>query len=331
MVMGQRWKCLLLIVVMALSGVHGVRDRTLYGVDGLSDNYYRYSCPNAESVIQTAVNTELDKNLKLAAGIIRMQFHDCFVEGCDGSVLLDGSNTEKQAPINAKLIGYEVIDAAKAAVEAVCPGVVSCADIIAYAARDSTVKLSGSRWEVQGGRKDGFHSSASEAEADLPPPEFGASQLIDSFARRELSTAQMVILSGSHTVGVADCSKIVGRLYNFNNNQMTDPSMDPAYAEQLKKDCPQNSWNTTIEVFMDTITPGSFDSNYYQVLQQRKGLFTSDQTLLNDARTSGTVNTLMENGRFQKEFGEAMRAMAAIGVKSGSQGEIRKYCRSVNY
>ncbi|KAL3697781.1 hypothetical protein R1sor_011857 [Riccia sorocarpa] len=289
--MGQRLKCLLLIAVIALSGVHGLRD-----------NYYRYSCPNAESVIQSAVSTELDKNLKLAAGLIRMQFHDCFVEGCDGSVLLDGPNTEKHAPINAKLI-----------------------------ARDSTVKLNGSRWEVQGGRKDGFQSSSAKAEADIPPPEFDASQLIDSFARRGLSTRQMVILSGSHTVGVADCSKIVGRLYNFNDQYFTDPSIDPAYAEQLKKDCPQNSWNTTIEVFMDTITPGTFDSDYYQVLKQKKGLFTSDQTLYKDARTTATVNSLMNNGRFQKKFGEAMRALAAVGVKSGSQGEIRKYCRSINY
>ncbi|KAL3698306.1 hypothetical protein R1sor_012382 [Riccia sorocarpa] len=320
MMMGQRLKSLILITLMALSGAHSLRD-----------NYYKYSCPNAESVIQAAVNTELDKNLKLAAGLIRMQFHDCFVEGCDASVLLEGPDTEKYADVNAKLPGYEVIDAAKAAVEAVCPGIVSCADIIAYAARDGTVKLNGARWEVQGGRKDGFHSSAANAEADLPPPEFGASQLIESFAKRGLSTRQMVILSGSHTVGVGDCSKIAPRLYNFNNQHFTDPSIDPAYAEQLKKDCPQNTWNTTIEVFMDTITPGSFDSSYYEVLKQKKGLFTSDQTLFDDARTRGTVNFLVNNGRFQKKFGEAMRALAAVGVKSGSQGEIRKYCRSVNY
>ncbi|KAL3697839.1 hypothetical protein R1sor_011915 [Riccia sorocarpa] len=618
MVMGRRLKCLLLIAVMALSGVHGVRDRTLYGVDGLSDNYYRYSCPNAESVIQTAVSTELDKNHKLAAGLIRMQFHDCFVEGggeafkeiefnakrnrlvtvqelqnfihdlgeeemefvlgtqaeereadkvrkwVRSARLVEKSLTEIEGwscirigeeqvqkawskPVkdwlgisrektktfanlsrrwgrnretevwlwrwrslwNSKLalrqklwiwrilhrglaslsriekwglsdgfcMGcrseketlehllwgcsrirnrmewltltvtgedfhassfFDVLDTALRAQKQnlgplllVCEVSKQCwlernhmvfdntvveisltslllkvksgkgtllkkvkedvrrnmqarqnefwrraehvieeikrreevlhdiCDVIdgwsteiggqrsrsaeegrneesESSEEDSSVCGNGTgesdtRWEVQGGRKDGFHSSASQAEADLPPPEFGASELIDSFARRGLSTAQMVILSGSHTVGVADCSKIVGRFYNFNNNQMTDPSMDPAYAEQLKKDCPQNSWNTTVEVFMDTITPGSFDSNYHQVLQQKKGLFTSDQTLLNDARTSGTVNTLMENGRFQKEFGEAMRAMAAVGVKSGSQGEIRKYCRSVNY
>ncbi|KAL3697780.1 hypothetical protein R1sor_011856 [Riccia sorocarpa] len=75
---------------------------------------------------------------------LQKQVTDTKLQGCDGSVLLDGPNTEKHAPINAKLIGFEVVDAAKAAVEAVCPGIVSCADIIAYAARDSTVKLTAS-------------------------------------------------------------------------------------------------------------------------------------------------------------------------------------------
>ena len=61
-------------------------------------------------------------------------------QGCEGSVLLDTANSEKTALINAGLHGFDAIDAAKTAVEKACPGVVSCADILQFAARDS-VKL----------------------------------------------------------------------------------------------------------------------------------------------------------------------------------------------
>lgn len=69
---------------------------------------------------------------------LRILFY--LVQGCDGSVLLDSTTTnkaEKAAIPNLSLAGFDVIDEIKAAVEAECPGVVSCADILALAARDS--------------------------------------------------------------------------------------------------------------------------------------------------------------------------------------------------
>lgn len=58
-------------------------------------------------------------------------------QGCDGSVLLDGPTSEKAATPNLRLRGFEIVDAAKAELESHCPGVVSCADILAFGARDA--------------------------------------------------------------------------------------------------------------------------------------------------------------------------------------------------
>ncbi|ONK73205.1 uncharacterized protein A4U43_C04F28380 [Asparagus officinalis] len=110
------------------------------GANALSMDYYMMRCPFAEMIIKNTVNQALSNDPTLAAGLLRMHFHDCFVEGCDGSVLIDSTkdNTaEKDSPANLSLRGYEIIDQAKQAIEKQCPGVVSCADIVAMAARDA--------------------------------------------------------------------------------------------------------------------------------------------------------------------------------------------------
>lgn len=68
------------------------------------------------------------------------------LQGCDGSVLLDDTPTmtgEKTAkPNDNSLRGFDVIDGIKSTLNDVCLGnVVSCADILAVAARDSIVAV----------------------------------------------------------------------------------------------------------------------------------------------------------------------------------------------
>lgn len=69
-------------------------------------------------------------------GVFSMVFgHD---QGCDGSILIEnGPNAERHAFGHQGVGGFEVIEKAKAELETACRGVVSCADIVALAARDS--------------------------------------------------------------------------------------------------------------------------------------------------------------------------------------------------
>lgn len=83
-------------------------------------------------------------------------------QGCDGSILLDDTKSftgEKTAgPNNNSVRGFDVIDAIKSKVEEVCPGVVSCADIVTIAARDSVVIVS-SKLQIIPLSHNSFHFS----------------------------------------------------------------------------------------------------------------------------------------------------------------------------
>jgi peroxidase len=103
--------------------------------------YYDHTCPNAYKIVQGVLVEAHKSDPRIFASLIRLHFHDCFVQGCDGSLLLDtfpGFQSEKDAvPNNNSARGFGVVDAAKAALERACPGVVSCADILAFAAEIS--------------------------------------------------------------------------------------------------------------------------------------------------------------------------------------------------
>ncbi|XP_059318128.1 peroxidase 3-like [Lycium ferocissimum] len=304
----------------------------------LQQNFYAKSCPKAEKIILDYVQKHIPNAPSLAAALIRMHFHDCFVRGCDASVLLNftsstGNQTEKVGIPNLTLRGFSFIDDVKKVIEAECPGVVSCADIITLVARDSIMVTGGPFWNVPTGRRDGRISNASETLSDIPAPTSNFSTLQTDFARKGLDLKDLVLLSGAHTIGVSHCSSFSTRLYNFTGTFGTqDPSLDSEYAANLKaKKCKSLNDNITI-VEMDPGSFRTFDLSYYKLLLKRRGLFQSDAALTTSTTTKSYIDKLVKGSlkEFYAEFAKAMEKMGRVEVKTGSAGEIRKHCAVVN-
>jgi peroxidase len=75
------------------------------------------------------------------------------IQGCDGSILLDSTpsmESEENANPNIQSArGFEVVDEIKQAVDEACGRpVVSCADILAIAARDSVVEVRNNKYNI---------------------------------------------------------------------------------------------------------------------------------------------------------------------------------------
>ncbi|GAY36353.1 hypothetical protein CUMW_279600 [Citrus unshiu] len=299
---------------------------------GLKLGFYQKMCPDAEAITRKITHQHISRAPTLAAPLLRMHFHDCFIRGCDGSVLLNSTKNnqaEKDAFANLSLRGYQVIDAVKSALENMCPGVVSCADILALVTRDAVSMIKGPFWDVPTGRRDGRESVASETR-DLPPPFGNITLLKQKFAAKGLSVKDLVVLSGGHTIGTSHCSSFETRLYNFTGKGDTDPTLDPNYVVHLKRKCQPG--DTTTLVKMDPGSFRTFDGDYYTLVAKRRGLFQSDAALLDDTETKSYVKLQANTygSTFAKDFAESMVNMGKIGVLTGKAGEIRKHCAFVN-
>ncbi|KAL6876384.1 hypothetical protein ACP4OV_012956 [Aristida adscensionis] len=289
----------------------------------LSPSFYASSCPNLQSIVRSAMSQAVSGERRLGASLLRLFFHDCFVQGCDASILLDAGGEKSAGPNANSVRGFEVIDTIKANVEAACPGVVSCADILALAARDGTNLLGGPTWSVPLGRRDSTTASASLANSNLPAPTASLGTLVSLFGRQGLSPRDMTALSGAHTIGQARCATFRGRIYG-------DPNIDASFAARRQQTCPRSGGDGDLAP-IDAQTPAGFDTAYFRNLVNRQGLFHSDQELFNGGSQDALVRQYSANAAlFNGDFVAAMIKMGNIGVLTGGAGEIRRNCRVVN-
>ncbi|PNS98079.1 hypothetical protein POPTR_016G058200v4 [Populus trichocarpa] len=302
----------------------------------LNATFYANTCPNVSSIVSNVVQQAFQSDSRIGASLIRLHFHDCFVNGCDASILLDNSSSilsEKFAAPNVNSIrGFGVVDNIKTAVENSCPGVVSCADILALAAESSVSQSGGPSWSVLLGRRDSLTANQAGANTAIPSPFEGLNNITAKFSAVGLNTNDLVALSGAHTFGRAQCRTFSNRLYNFSNTGNPDPTLNTTYLTTLQQICPQNGSGTAL-ANLDPTTSDAFDNNYFTNLQNNQGLLQSDQELFSTpgAATITFVNNFSSNQTaFFQSFVQSMINMGNISPLTGSSGEIRSDCKKVN-
>uniref|UniRef100_J3MWI5 Plant heme peroxidase family profile domain-containing protein n=1 Tax=Oryza brachyantha TaxID=4533 RepID=J3MWI5_ORYBR len=151
----------LMVVVAVLGLATGGQAQLQYG-------FYRGKCgaDDVEAVVQGVVRARFAREAPIVAYLLRMQFHECAVNGCDGGLLIDGPGTEKTAAPNLSVKGYDLIADVKAELERRCPGVVSCSDIQILATRDAVALAGGEAYPTSRLYKSGGRAGATDPSLD---------------------------------------------------------------------------------------------------------------------------------------------------------------------
>ncbi|MCD7469791.1 hypothetical protein HAX54_009039 [Datura stramonium] len=206
----------------------------------------------------------------------------------------------------------------------ICPEVVSCADILAVAARDASTVVGGPSSTVKLGRRDSTSASKTIAETDLPNPFDPLDRLISSFSSKGLNARDMVALSVAHTIGQAYCFLFRDRIYGNGTD------IDAGFASTRRRQCPQKGENGNLAP-LDLVTPNQLDNNYFKNLIDGKGLLQSDQVFFSGGSTDSIVSEYSNSPRaFSSDFVVSMIKMEDISPLTGQNGIKKKVCGSVN-
>ncbi|KAH7442878.1 hypothetical protein KP509_02G005500 [Ceratopteris richardii] len=310
-------------------------NRTLHvkPAHALARNFYHESCPRAHEIIRSQIVKVIKQNPSEAAGLLRTMFHDCFVQGCDASILLMGPMLSEQfAAPNMRSLRPStnlIIDHIKAQLEAACPDVVSCADTLVLSAAIAVQLVGGPHIPVLLGRRDS--SSAASVQtvvANLPSPQFNIFGLKQKFRSHGLNSKDLVALSGAHTFGHAHC-----RIVGLQLTPRVSADLDIDFAANLSRIClpANNPANGAATVHLDFITHDRFNNNYYKNVLNKVALFHSDAALLEAPDTKDLVQRYAKNEEeFFEQFKVSMLKLSEIGVLTGKNGVIRKKCSVSN-
>ncbi|XP_074320067.1 putative peroxidase 61 [Silene latifolia] len=327
---------LMVLALVAATLLRNVDGAITVPKEGLMRQYYKKtnSCENVEAFVKHQMKKFLKKDKTITAKLLRLLYSDCMVTGCDGSILLDGVDSEKTARQNIGLGGFVIIDKIKIVVEERCPGAVSCSDILMLATRDAVALAGGPSYIVYTGRKDGFSSKASSV--DLPSPDISMDQGLKYFSDRGLDAQDYTTLLGAHSMGKARCRYLSTRLYNYQGTGKPDPTIASSKLKELMKTCPKKKGPHEGLVYLnkDSGDKYRFTNSYYKNIMSGKGVLSVDQQLYfgNDSLqlTQEFVDPIYGFKEFKKAFALSVNRMGAYNVLTGTEGEIRRNCHRVN-
>ncbi|PQQ01937.1 peroxidase 10 [Prunus yedoensis var. nudiflora] len=184
---------------------------------------------------------------------------------------------------------------------------------------NSVLTQGGPFWPVPLGRRDGTTASEKAVNEQLPSPIEPLENITAKFTSKGLDIKDVVVLSGGHTLGFAQCFTFKRRLFDFDGSGKPDPTLDSSALTNLRSICPQKDSANSNLAPLDS-TNLKFDNAYYTNL-----------ALVKDPNTAAMVNSYSANPfLFSNDFAASMVKLGNVGVLTGKDGQIRKKCGSVN-
>ncbi|MFS7946505.1 putative peroxidase [Helianthus anomalus] len=125
------------------------------------------------------------------------------------------------------------------------------------------------------------------------------------------------------------------RLYNFASIGGSDLSINPRLLPELTSTCPKNG-DVGVRLSMDHGSEDTFDIQILQNIRSGFAVLQSDAKLMDDPTTRGIVDSYfgvlapLTGPSFEADFVTSVVRMGKIGVKTSSNGSIRRVCNSFN-
>ncbi|XP_011100754.1 peroxidase 29 [Sesamum indicum] len=304
----------LLLLAFSFHGEAGV------GSSGLSFNFYDESCPQLENIVRAGVGSLFLADPTTPAALLRLMFHDCQVQGCDASILLDpdAEKTHYSEITSSKNFGIRKrnsISLIKSIVEAVCPGQVSCADILVLSAREGVALSGGPGISVPLGRRDSSNPPDFRlADTLIPPADIGVDGVLQLFSENGMTVEETVAILGAHTLGITHCLSLESRTNATN----------PAFANTLKMSC-----RLPLGFVQNDLTPLLFDNHYFVNSMSGGGVLRIDAEMALDSRTRALVHKFADDEEaFFRAFSSAFVKLSSSNVLTGNEGVIRSNCKA---